>query len=106
LHAGYIYNTFPLMGNSFVPDEITISLSDQVFIQFIHRIFAYILFLLGLIGCYRDKKIFGNIFICLCGQLSLGILTLISIVDMSLAMMHQLFAFIVLTSMIYAYKRL
>jgi cytochrome c oxidase assembly protein subunit 15 len=48
--AGFIYNTFPLMGNSFIPSEMdTLQpawlnlFENMVTLQFIHRCIAYLL---------------------------------------------------------------
>ena len=53
MDAGKIYNSWPLMGSSFFPDDSNISeiltlssLSDRSIVQFIHRNLAYLIFFL------------------------------------------------------------
>ncbi|CAN0596968.1 unnamed protein product, partial [Ectocarpus sp. 12 AP-2014] len=66
LDAGLVYNSFPLMGDSFIPHEVseltfsTYSFSEPVFIQFIHRILAYILFIVITIFCFSSLKLKNN----------------------------------------------
>jgi hypothetical protein len=40
LKAGFYYNTFPLMGETMVPENTFGSIHNGVFIQFLHRWFA------------------------------------------------------------------
>ncbi len=107
LNAGLIYNEFPLMGGSFVPAEIwrTNSLFlEPAFIQFAHRIFAMILFIfvVRLVWkIWRKMRITAIFITCaIFVQFSLGILTLINNVPISLASLHQIGAAILLLCLI------
>ncbi len=113
--AGLVYNSFPLMGSKFIPLELQnvnkINLNDPVFIQFIHRINAYILFFvtvilaINLIYTKHCKLIKAAIFIIiiLIAQMILGVATLIYMVPINLALMHQIMAFMLLSCLLWAY---
>ncbi len=114
LKAGLIYNQFPLMGESIIPDEIWqngASLYDPVFIQFIHRFGAYIAticVLLLLIKGYKlritklNRALF-MLFLVLVVQFVLGVVTLIYLVPTSLAIIHQVGAVILLSALLRVY---
>lgn len=108
LKAGLIYNTFPLMGGSFIPSEflrldVIDILNDPASVQFLHRTMAYIVAIICLCYAFRIKK--NNpiscyfIIIALCIQIFTGITTLIFMVPMSLALIHQICAMFLLTSL-------
>lgn len=114
LHGGLIYNSFPLMGDNFVPEEwffVDNVFTNPATVQFIHRIIAYILFCNILLLIYRISKYdyytqkmrysIILLVIALFLQISLGILTLISLVEIKLAIAHQFFG--VVLSIIYVY---
>lgn len=99
LKAGMIYNQFPLMGESFIPHELFSLdenfLYDRVFIQFLHRIVAYLILILSLtlgMFLYKQKNLIDAIFIIFVplAQSILGIATLIYMVPTALALMHQM----------------
>ena len=112
LKAGLIYNTFPLIGNSLIPQELwnqsEYPLDNPVFVQFIHRIIA----LLILLYSGRIFIKFGNpknyiitaIFATTIFQVLLGILTLVLISPWLLALVHQFCAIILLTLLIISIK--
>ena len=61
LDAGKIYQTWPLMNNGYLPDDISgsnfFNFSEPSFVQFIHRNVAYIIFFLSIyIGFNIFKK--------------------------------------------------
>lgn len=107
LKAGMIYNTFPLMGGSLIPHEFFTHTNlvdlfyDPSSIQFLHRSIAYIL----TIACaakaftiYKSSTSLAIILlIAISAQVTLGILTLIYIVPIALALLHQLGAASLLT---------
>ena len=117
LDAGLVYNQFPLMGEGFVPNEIKIStlslssFSDPVFVQFAHRMTAYLLSVIIVIFCIKGWKIgnkkfslvLGCIFMALVIQVLLGIVTLVYNVPIELALLHQLGAVLLLSCLIWAY---
>ena len=116
MDAGKIYNTWPLMGNSYFPDDNNFynlfylnALSDPSLVQFIHRNLAYfILFIFILISYFViGKKLskFYNILkllgVALLLQVILGILTILSGAQMLLASMHQISSIILVSFSIY-----
>ncbi|WP_342271404.1 COX15/CtaA family protein [Candidatus Tisiphia endosymbiont of Parasteatoda lunata] len=117
LDAGLVYNSFPLMGNSFIPQEIAFkllsrdSLSDAVFVQFIHRIGAYIvctsvgLLVLSLIKTKHPKlnKVAYYIVGVLILQMLAGIITILYSVPILMALVHQIFAIILLSCILWGY---
>ena len=116
MDAGKIYNTWPLMGNSFFPDDNLLvnlfnlsSLNDPSIVQFFHRNLAYIIigfYLIILFKIYRNKlsdyfKILNVIGFFLILQILLGIFTLLSGAQMFLSSMHQISSIFLITSSIY-----
>jgi len=112
--AGNVYQTWPLMGKDVIPNEIEFKnliknnyLYDVVFLQFIHRNFAYIIFFYFLILFFLLKKkniylISANcVFLLVFIQIVLGIFTLTSGLNIFIASMHQLFSAFLLLSVIY-----
>ena len=103
--AGFAYPTFPLMGDSFIPPGLFNTnptwlaiFEDITTIQFNHRIFAYILFVLILVFSFTvirktDSKILRNGIYCLVAllltQVTLGISTLLLHIPVPLAAAHQ-----------------
>jgi len=105
MDAGTIYNSWPLMGSSYFPDDnefINIfsltAFSDPSLVQFFHRNLAYIIFIYYLILVYKiyknnliryffSIKIIG---IILFTQIILGIFTLLYGAQIYLASMHQI----------------
>ena len=118
LDGGLIYNSWPDMNGSFFPNDVNYSdlLSSQLFnnvsiIQFLHRFTAYLLLLFIVILNYfflKNKSNIKNIIIfdvAILLQVFLGIVTLISGVEIKYASLHQLGSIFVLTSyLIILYK--
>ena len=105
LDAGLIYQTWPKMNLSYFPDDVNIYkfdllylLSNQSFIQFLHRTVAYLItiFVLGIgIKMYIEKQFFYIknymiVFLVIFIQIILGIFTLISGLNIYLASLHQI----------------
>lgn len=116
LDGGLVYNSFPLMGSSFVPEEITWSLSvsdfnEPVFVQFIHRMGAYavcisvILLVISLLQIKHPKltRAAYTITIAVILQMLLGVITIIYSVPILVALLHQIFAIILVSSILWAY---
>ncbi len=115
LDAGLVYNSFPLMGDSFVPNELTSkeisleSLYDPVFVQFIHRILGYVITITILVSCFIGFKIRNFLLsktlvymlIALIFQITAGVLTLIYQVPITIALIHQLGAIILLSCLLW-----
>jgi len=111
LDGGLIYNSWPDMNGSFFPNDVSYLdlFSTQLFhnvsiIQFLHRFTAYLLlFFIIILNYYFIKKkieikniLFFDIAILL--QVFLGIVTLISGVEIKYASLHQLGSIFVLTT--------
>ena len=116
LDAGTIYNSWPLMGTSYFPNDNKLinllsinSFSDPSLVQFMHRnlgylIFFFYLFLVLIVYIKRLKKfnyILKIIGIILTIQLILGILTIISGAQIFIASMHQISSIFLVSSNIY-----
>ena len=116
MDAGKIYNTWPLMGDNYFPDDNLIinlfnfsSLDDPSLVQFIHRNFAYIIMIFYLFiffTVYRNNlsdyfKILNTIGVFLILQIFLGILTLLSGAQMFLSSMHQISSIFLISSSVY-----
>ena len=119
MDAGTVYNTWPLMGSSYFPDDSkfiefkNINVFDNPsIVQFVHRNLAYlivIIYIYLLILVFRDtNKIFRKpiliIGISLFLQVILGIITLLSGVKIIYASLHQINSiFIILSSLYFLY---
>lgn len=114
LDGGLIYNSWPDMNGSFIPNDINYSdlffyssLDDPSVIQFYHRLTAYLLFIFLIILNYKSfqaKTDFKAIIIlnfAIFIQIVLGVLTLITGVKITYASLHQLGSVFVLTSFLY-----
>lgn len=116
LDAGLVYNSFPLMGDSFIPHEVSdinlsiYSFSEPVFIQFMHRLLAYILFIVITLFCFSSLKLKNNkysisifyVAIALCIQMLAGILTVIYMVPIPVALFHQFGAIFLLSCLLWS----
>ena len=116
MDAGKIYNSWPLMGNSYFPDDNSFinlfklnAFSDPSLVQFIHRNLAYLIGLLYLLiffkiyknkmlNLYKSINILG-FFIVL--QIILGIYTIIHDAQIYIASMHQISSIFLVSSCIY-----
>ena len=116
MDAGKIYNSWPLMGNSYFPNDNNASnlfeisaLSDPSLVQFIHRNLAYLIgifYILIVYKIYRNKMYelyksinYLGIFIIL--QIILGIFTILYGAQIYIASMHQISSIFLVTSCIY-----
>ena len=104
LDAGKLYQTWPLMNSTFVPDDLNLydiknllDFNDRSLVQFYHRNIAYLIslyliFIGLLIFKYRFSYLYKNYFIILSFcvlQIILGIYTLLSGLNIYLAFFHQ-----------------
>ena len=116
MDAGQIYNSWPMMGSSYFPDDNNFinlfkfsAFSDPSLVQFMHRNLAYLIllfYILMLIKIYRKnlKSLFLAIKIVgffLFIQISLGVLTLIYGAQIFLASMHQISSIFLVSSSVY-----
>jgi len=121
LDAGQIYQTWPLMNQSYFPDDSNIkdlfsinALETPSIVQFIHRNIAYfiiLLFSLIVTAIYRNKDFVYLrstallVFVFLFLQTFLGILTVLSGAQIILASMHQIGSiFLITSSLILVFK--
>jgi len=116
MDAGKIYNSWPLMGESYFPDDNVITnlfnlsvFNEPSLMQFVHRNLAYLIlffYLLIFINVYKNKlltffKATNIIGLLLFLQIVLGILTLLSGAQMFIASMHQISSIFLVSSSIY-----
>ena len=116
MDAGKVYNSWPLMGNSYFPDDNKFinlfkfsAFSDPSLVQFIHRNLAYIIgifYIYILIKVYKNKiySLYKSVnllgfFIFL--QIILGIFTLLYGAQIFIASMHQISSIFLVSSCIY-----
>lgn len=117
LDAGFVYNEFPLMGGRIIPAELTDlapawinPLENPVAVQFVHRVLA-IASLLGVLALWvcsrrhyltaRQRKIMAATVIMVILQVGLGIATLLSVVALPLATLHQAGAITLLSLLVW-----
>jgi cytochrome c oxidase assembly protein subunit 15 len=111
LDGGLIYNSWPDMNGSFFPNDVDLRdiVNAQIFnnpsiVQFLHRFTAYLLLFFIIILNYffiKNKFNIKNIIlfdVALLIQVFLGIVTLLSGVEIKYASLHQLGSIFVLTS--------
>jgi cytochrome c oxidase assembly protein subunit 15 len=116
MDAGKIYNSWPLMGNTYFPNDNSLNnllklsaLSEPSLVQFIHRNLAY---LIGIFYLYIFYKIYKNkfydlyksvnilgFFIVL--QIILGIFTILYGAQIYISSMHQLSSIFLVSSCVY-----
>ncbi len=105
LDAGSIYQTWPRMNEFFVPDDIKfnkienlINFNSESLVQFYHRNIAYIIFFIYIyvgfkIYVNKDQLLYKPYLILLSIvflQITLGIFTLLSALNIYLASLHQI----------------
>ena len=116
MDAGKIYNTWPLMGNSYFPDDNKIinlfklsAFSDPSLVQYLHRNMAYLILTLYIIIAfiiYKKKIVFLFKPIIILGfiiflQILLGILTLLSGAGIFISSLHQFSSILLITASLY-----
>ena len=120
MDAGKIYNTWPLMGNSYFPDDNSFinlfkfsAFSDPSLVQYMHRNLAYLIFFSYLIICFTilKKKIillFKSVIalgVIIFIQIILGILTVLSGASIITASLHQFSSILlVISALFFLYK--
>ena len=119
LDAGQIYQTWPSMNNNFFPDDYDLKklalkdfFNDPSLVQFLHRNFAYLILIYFIsIFCIAIKRkkeyLYKSLYlvsIMVLIQITLGIFTLTSGLNIALASLHQVSTTILLiSSMILSY---
>ncbi len=118
LDAGRIYQTWPLMGDTYLPNDLYFSSIKNLFefnnhslVQFYHRNLAYLIFLYILIlSIFIFKRKISKLYftlnillIFLFLQVFLGILTLVSGLNIYLASAHQITSVLLIISALNLY---
>ena len=118
LDAGKIYQTWPMMGSTYFPNDIAIikvidifDFNDRSLVQFYHRNFAYFLlcYILSLsFYIYKNnfKRLYNSLKVLLTVlflQIVLGIYTLVSGLNIYLASSHQITSVVLVFSAINLY---
>ena len=116
MDAGKIYNSWPLMGNNYFPDDNAIddlfkltAFDSPSLVQFIHRNLAYVIllfFLIILFDVYKNKltnfylpvKLLGFLLFL---QIFLGIITLLYGAQILVSSMHQISSIFLVSSCVY-----
>jgi len=120
-NAGKSFNTFPLMNGKFIPDDYYIIdlglfniFENTITINFNHRwiasitfVYIFTFFLYSIISKnnYIPKIILYLVIIFLIFQFTLGILTLLSNVNINYASLHQANSVLLLSSLFLAYHQ-
>jgi len=121
LHAGKIYNTWPDIDGSFIPDAGRLFFDapwwrnlfeNALTVQFDHRMLAYAIWVL--VGLHAiDARRMGQdagaailLWLVVTLQATLGVLTLLYVAPLDLAILHQAVAIVVLTIAVVHAERL
>jgi heme a synthase len=116
LRAGYVYNTWPLIDGALVPAAARLFFDTPLWrnffeniltVQFDHRMLAYAIFVIALLhaidvgGTVKDRGVRTGAFVLLAAvllQIGLGVATLVWVVPLPLALLHQAMAMLLLTA--------
>ena len=116
MDAGKIYNSWPLMGNNYFPDDNAIddlfkltAFDSPSIVQFIHRNLAYVIllfFLIILFDVYKNKLTNFYLPVKLVGfllflQIFLGIITLLYGAQILVSSMHQISSIFLVSGCVY-----
>ncbi|MFT6631144.1 MAG: cytochrome c oxidase assembly protein subunit 15 [Bacteriovoracaceae bacterium] len=117
LDAGLTHNTFPKMGRDWIPGEFVGLRSDflgvfenVVIVQFIHRSIAWLLLIVGFtlfrkslkLDDFMQKKAIKLLLGMLLVQFVIGVMTILYVVPITLASLHQIGACILVLLMVRA----
>ncbi len=116
MDAGQIYNSWPLMGTTYFPDDNKFinlfyftAFSDPSLVQFMHRNLAYIIFIFYLIIIFKIyvnklRRLYfsiNTVGLLLIIQIILGIFTLLYGAQILLASMHQISSIFLVSFSVY-----
>lgn len=105
LDAGYSYNTFPLMDGKLIPADLHLlqpwwlnHLENIRTVQFQHRLTAYAVAFFSILyigwhwrdAHYDQRASLKWLFFAVCLQFGLGVATLLSVMNVALASLHQM----------------
>jgi heme a synthase len=110
LKAGFAYNTFPLMEGKFFPEGLFLNgITDNITtVQFIHRMLAYIITVCIIYLWWRCRKETSAwlrqsaniLLLAVALQFLLGVITILSVVNIYAAILHQTGAFLLFAAFI------
>lgn len=118
LDAGYAFNSWPLMGDEVFPSQAPVMtpflvnfVDNPIVVQFIHRWLAFVVaivaFALSLTLLNRGERVAGAVIAgAIVFQIALGIATLLSGVDLAIAVAHQGMAVLLLAAILVGSHRL
>lgn len=118
LEAGYAFNTWPLMGDEIFPAATPMLepwlrnlVDNPIVVQFVHRWLAFVAagfaIWIGVRAWRRGTRVDGAFLIAaVLGQIFLGILTIISGVQIDIAVAHQGMAALLLAALVVCIHRL
>jgi heme a synthase len=121
LHAGLVFNTWPLIDGAFIPDAARLwfetpwwrnLFENTLTVQFDHRMVAYTVWLVALVHLVDARRtqcaMAGalTLAVVVTLQAALGIVTLLHQAPLDLALSHQFFAIVVFTIAIVHAERL
>ena len=122
LRAGFIHTTFPLMSGKLIPHDFmglhgnTLDFVEhKTTVQFVHRVLAFVVFFVTLylwnnlrrMNLSKSQHLAVHlVFIAICVQFLLGVLTIIYAVPLTLGVLHQLGALLLLGAIVYLLHRL
>ncbi len=116
LRAGYAYNTWPLINGALVPDAAQLFFVTPLWrnffenlltVQFDHRMLAYVIFIVAAYHAFDVARAVKAgparagalvLFAAITLQAALGIATLLLVVPLPLALLHQAMAMLILTA--------
>ncbi len=120
LKAGYIYNTFPLMGEQLVPPGYMIMqpwwrnlFENAAAAQFNHRVLATVCMLLAVYVAFKGlqsplepimRKAFYGLLVAIGMQYALGLATLLLVMPVPIAAMHQAGAVLLLSACLFVLR--
>jgi cytochrome c oxidase assembly protein subunit 15 len=115
LRAGYVYNTWPLIDGALVPDAARLFFDAPVWrnffentltVQFDHRMLGYVIFICAWLHAFKITRTARESWVVVSAvtfaaavtlQAALGVWTLLLRAPITLALMHQAMAMLVLT---------
>ena len=115
LRAGYVFNTWPLIDGALVPDPARLFFDAPVWrnffentltVQFDHRMLGYVIFICVFLHAFKVARTAGESWVVVSAvtfaavvtlQVALGVWTLLLRAPITLALMHQAMAMLVLT---------
>ena len=118
LEAGYAFNTWPRMGEEWFPSDAPMLspflanfVDNPIVVQFVHRWLAFVVAALAIalaMSAWRARLRIhaASLFIAVTVQIQLGVLTLLSGVEIHVAVAHQAMAALLLAAIVAAAHRL